>query len=666
MTKKIISIASLLLVILFVEAEVKLPAVFSDNMVLQQKSKVKIWGSSSNQEEVTVSPSWSKKKYVVPVQDDGHWSAYVSTPSFGGPYDIQIDDGQQLVLKNILIGEVWVCSGQSNMEMPLAGWGNINNFKEEIAAANFPDIRFLQVQHTTRNRPVQDAEVQYGGWVAVTPQTIAEFSATAYFFARELYEKTGIPIGLIHTSWGGTVAEAWTSTETLNKIPDFQSAIQRLTSADAQAEYEHELHVWNQIMAQHDEGQQDGEFGWLSHKTADSDWSVMQLPTLWDTDILPNFDGVVYFRKEIQLPKHWIGEKLYLQLGMIDDEDVTYWNGKQVGTTQGYNQNRVYEIPASLVQSTDVTIAVRVFDSGGGGGIYGEAAQFNVVGPNGEYLSLASDWKYKIGVDLAKLPEMPTSNEGPNRPTVLYNAMIHPFTPFKIRGAIWYQGESNADRAHQYRKLFPDLIRDWRTHWNQGDFPFYYVQLANFMHKEPQPIASAWAELRDAQKGALQLPNTGMAVIADIGDADDIHPKNKQEVGRRLALIALKKTYKKAIVFSGPILRSFVEKNGAIHLTFDPVGKRLINRNEEPRLTGFTIAGEDQVFYNAEALLHGDKVIVKASQVSKPVSVRYGWTNNPDLSLYNDAGLPASPFKTDNWKDSTQKARSANPDSYAK
>lgn len=656
MKKKVISIVVYLLAILFAEAKVELPAVFSDNMVLQQKSKVKIWGTSSNQEVVTVSPSWSKKKYVAPVDDDGHWSAYVSTPSFGGPYNIQIDDGHQLVLKNILIGEVWVCSGQSNMEMPLAGWGNINNFKEEISAANFPNIRFLQVQQSTSNQPLPDVAIQYNGWVSVSPQTIAEFSATAYFFARELYERTGIPIGLIHTSWGGTLAEAWTSAATIREIPDFQSALQRVTRVDAQAEYEQELHLWNQIMNQHDEGQKEGKFDWLFHTTTDSDWPTMQLPTLWDTDILPNFDGVVYFRKKIQLPKHWIGEKLSLQLGMIDDNDITYWNGQQVGTTQGYNQNRAYEIPASLVQSTDVTIAVRVFDSGGGGGIYGEAAQFNLVGPNGEYLSLASDWKYKIGIDLAKLPPMPISNEGPNRPTVLYNAMIHPFTPFKIRGAIWYQGESNADRAHQYRTLFPALIRDWRTHWNQGDFPFYYVQLANFMHKEHRPIASAWAELRDAQKDALQLPNTGMAVIADIGDADDIHPKNKQEVGRRLALIALKKTYKKAVVFSGPILRSSRKKDGAFHLTFDPMGKRLINRNGESRLTGFTIAGEDQVFYNADAVLVGNKVIVKASQVSQPVAVRYGWTNNPDLSLYNEEGLPASPFKTDNWKDSTERS----------
>lgn len=641
-----------LLVYSTMHAEVVLPSIFSNNMVLQQKSKVRIWGTSSNREEVTIITSWDKKKHVTPVQSDGNWFVYVATPSFGGPYDIRIDDGQQLTLKNILIGEVWLCSGQSNMEMPLAGWGHIDNFKEEIAAADFPSIRFLQVQQKTSNHPIQDAAVQYGGWVLVSSATIAGFSATAYFFARELYAKTGIPIGLIHSSWGGTVAEAWTSAETLKTIPDFTSALDRVTSASAQAAYEQELDLWNQIVDRNDEGRKSGKAGWLSRETDDSDWSSMQLPTLWDTDILPNFDGAVYFRKKIQLPAHWVGKKLSLQLGTIDDNDITYWNGQQVGATQGYNQNRRYEIPGSLVQSEDVTIAIRVFDGSGGGGIYGDAAQLNLIGPNDECIALASDWKYKVGLDMSKLPAMPSSNEGPNRPTVLYNAMIHPFVQFKIRGAIWYQGESNADRAYQYRTLFPALIQDWRTHWNQGDFPFYYVQLANFMRKESQPSASAWAELRDAQKDALQLPNTGMAVIADVGDADDIHPKNKQDVGKRLARIALKNTYKQNVLFSGPRLRSYTIKGSEIHLKFDPMGKRLVNQTGGTALNGFAIAGDDQVFYAAEAILQGNKVIVKSPQVAKPLAVRYGWANNPDLSLYNEE-LPASPFKTDNWKDST-------------
>lgn len=655
MVKKIILIALSLLVVITTEAKVELPNVFSDNMVLQQKSKVKIWGTSSGSDEIRVQGTWSTKKYVAKVQEDGSWWVSIQTPSFGGPYELIIDGDERLILANILIGEVWLCSGQSNMEMPLAGWGNINNYQDEIPAANFSDIRFLQVQHTTSNHPLRDVTVQYDGWVPVSPETVAEFSATAYFFARELYTKTGIPIGLIHTSWGGTVAEAWTSAETLKTIPDFTSALDRVTSASAQAEYEQELHLWNQIIDQNDKGRESGGSGWLSHEIDDSSWSLMPLPTLWDTDILPNFDGVVYFRKKLQLPKHWVGHTLSLHLGMIDDQDHTYWNGQQVGTTQGYNQSRIYEIPASLVQSEEVTIAIRVFDEGGGGGIYGDAAQLNLVGPNGERISLASDWKYKIALDLAKLPPMPTSNEGPNRPTVLYNAMIHPFVPFKIRGAIWYQGESNVERANQYRTLFPALIQDWRERWRQGDFPFYYVQLANFMRKEDLPVASAWAELRDAQKDALQLRNTGMAIIADIGDADDIHPKNKQDVGIRLARIALHDTYKQNVAFSGPKLRSYNIRAGEMHLKFDPMGKLLVNHNEGASLSGFTLAGEDQVFHVAEAILQGNTVIVKSDQVANPVAVRYGWANNPDLSLYNEENLPASPFKTDSWQDSTKK-----------
>ncbi|MFD2744061.1 MULTISPECIES: sialate O-acetylesterase [Sphingobacterium] len=651
--KKILFIAALLLIASLSRAAVSLPSVFSDNMVLQQNSKVKIWGTSSNQGLVTIYTSWNNQQYVAQIQADGNWEASVNTPSYGGPYEIRIDDQEQLILSNILIGEVWLCSGQSNMEMPLAGWGKIENYAQEIANADFPDIRFLQVKQRTSDFPLYDATVENNGWVAVSPETIDAFSATAYFFAREIYSKTGIPIGLIHTSWGGTVAEAWTSREALTEIPDFHSALQRLGNVESKHIFEQEMAIWNQLLMQNDQGRPNGTLGWLAPEVNDGDWPKMQLPNMWDTEILPGFDGIVYFRKKIQLPMHWIGQKIELHLGMIDDDDMTYWNGSLVGETQGYNQNRIYKIPASHVQTQEVSIAVRVFDGGGGGGIYGNPEELYVLGPNKERISLASEWKYNIGLDLSKLPPMPSPNEGPNRATVLYNAMIHPFIPFNIRGVIWYQGESNVERANQYRTLFPAMINDWRKKWKLGEFPFYYVQLANYMKRESETRESAWAELRDAQKDALALPNTDMAVIADIGDADDIHPKNKQEVGRRLALLALKNQYKQQVISGGPELLSYRIRGDEIHLKFKPNGSKLVSNNRDQVLAGFSIAGEDQIFYWAEGRIKGNVVIVKSKNVAKPVAVRYGWANNPDLSLYNAEGLPASPFKTDDWRDST-------------
>lgn len=472
-----------LLTVLSIEqvgAKVKLPAFFTDHMVFQQQTKAAIWGWAVEGKTVTVSTSWNNKTYKTTTDQKGKWKVLVATPAFGGPYEITISDGESMVLKDILIGEVWLCSGQSNMEMPLAGWGKINNFEEEINAANFPKIRLLQVVHQTSKWPAEDVKVTNNGWMACDPTTVASFSATAYFFARTIFQKTGVPIGLIHSSWGGTVAEAWTSAETLKNDDDFKEEVN------------------------------------IIQKSPDP------------------------------------------------------------------------------------------------------SAQLNM-----------------------------------NKPTVLYNAMINPFIQYAIKGVIWYQGESNAARANQYRKLFPSLINDWRTKFNIGNFPFYFVQLANYKAPAETPVASDWAELRDAQKGALKLPNTGMAVTIDIGNEKDIHPKNKQDVGKRLALIALAKTYKQQIAFSGPVFRNMQIDHNQLILNFDAAQSGLIAKNGE--LKGFAIAGADQHFYWAKAIIVGHKVIVSSDAVAHPVAVRYAWANNPVANLYNGDGLPASPFKTDQWIDSTAK-----------
>jgi sialate O-acetylesterase len=648
--KSILIIALFLFSSLLVQSKILLPSVFSDNMVLQQKTNAAIWGKATAGKAVKITVSWNKINYGAIADASGNWKIKVATLGYGGPFSITISDGELLVLNNVLIGDVWICSGQSNMEMPLAGWGKILNSEKEIAEAKFPNIRLLQAEHVTSSFPLNDAKVTNGGWQECSPKYVAEFSSTAYFFAREVYEKTKIPIGLIHTSWGGTIAEAWTSAESLKKNNDFSAAvdkIQKLAKNPSTVSYEEKLQNWVKMTTEKDSGYQAGETKWALAET--TNWKSMTLPTLWEDAALKNFDGIVWFTKKINIPENWKANDAKLNLGTIDDNDITFVNGVKVGETVGYNVGRTYAIPANLLKIGENTITVRVFDSGGGGGIYGEAKDLSLTNNTAEKISLAGDWKYKVGVDFKNIEAKPYEENGPNRPTVLYNAMIHPYLQFSIKGAIWYQGESNADRAYQYRELFPTMIKDWRQKWGQGDFPFYFVQLANFMQIDPAPIESAWAELREAQQKTLALPNTGMATIIDIGDTKDIHPKNKQEVGRRLALIALAKTYGQKINYSGPVYQSNKVEGKQIRLTFSNTENGL-KAADGAALTGFAIAGADKKFYWAKASIQGNQIIVSSDQVANPVAVRYAWGNNPVCNLVGNDGLPASPFRTDTWQ----------------
>ncbi|MDR1737702.1 MAG: sialate O-acetylesterase [Candidatus Symbiothrix sp.] len=459
-------------------AEIRLPQVFTDNMVLQRQTDAPIWGKAAPNSEVTIAPSWDSLIFRVPTNGNGQWTTKIKTPDAGGPYTIAIACNDETVtLKNVLIGEVWICSGQSNMEMPLAGWGKVQNYEYEIAAASFPKIRLLQVNKNTSAIPLSDLASTAGGWQECSPASIPEFSAVAYFFGRHLYEHLSVPIGLINTSWGGTIAEAWTSRESLMQMPEF--------------------------------------------------------------------------------------------VGQMED--------------------------------------------------------------------------------VISKPETDDVKGNPNRPTVLYNAMIRPLAPFAIRGAIWYQGESNADRATQYRDLLPLMIRDWRKTWD-NEFPFYFVQLANYMKRQTEPQESRWAELREAQLRTLRLNNTGMAVAIDIGDADDIHPKNKQTVGERLALNARALTYEEPIPYSGPIYRSYNIEDNRIRIVFGRAVDGL-RTNDGKDLRGFAIAGPDHIFHWAKATMADEnELIVYAPEVKFPVAVRYAWADNPDCNLCDGTGLPASPFRTDDWQ----------------
>jgi len=633
-------------------AKVSLPPMYTNNMVLQQQSTVKIWGTSTfKHKAIEIKTSWDNKVYKTSSDGDGKWSAYLKTSTYGGPYSIIINDGDLEKLENVLLGEVWFCSGQSNMQMPLADWGKIENYESEIKAANYPNIRFLQTDMQTANLPQEQVPVLWGGWNAVSPQTIPAFSATAYFFARELNTKTGIPIGLIHSSWGGTIVEAWSSKESLAQFGTFSRSLARLSEPAAKADLDKEYALWNQIRDENDNGFVRGGLGWLDRNVDTKNWRTMQIPAFFDKEVFPGVDGIVYFRKKVHIPQNWVGKSLKLELGTIDDNDETYVNGIKVGETEGYATERHYQIPANANTDSILHIAVKVYDGAGEGGIYGDASLLKLIGPNNEEIKLAGDWFTNLGVDYRTLPPRPEAMEGPNRPTVLYNAMVNPFIDFKIKGVIWYQGESNTERTQAYRSLFPAMIKDWRNKWKQKDMPFYFVQLANFMAKDTEPTESAWAEIRDAQLYASTLPNTGIAVTTDIGDSADVHPKNKQEVGRRLALIALNKLYHSPTPYSGPQLKAWKVVGNHMELTLTPMAKKVVGTdNIAQGLKGFSIAGKDGKYVPALALLQGNKVVVSASAVPEPVSVRYAWANNPDLSLYNEAGLPASPFSTATWK----------------
>lgn len=635
-----------------VNATVILPSFFTDNMVLQQKSSVPFWGKS-NEKSIAIVTSWNKKTYTAKVVN-GNWKVVFKTPNYGGPFTITINDGAVRTLTNILIGEVWLCSGQSNMEMPLEGWGKINNYKGEIENANYPQIRLLQAEHLESTLPLNTLQVQHDGWNVCSSKTIGDFSATAYFFAKKIFNEKHIPIGLIHSSWGGTLIEAWTSSGAISSIQDFEAEIQAMkseTNKEAlQQKYNADMVLWEKKLINADKGMQDGKAIWSTANFDDTSWKTMQLPAFFENKGLPNFDGVVWFQKKVTLSEISIDFSLSYY---SDDDDMIWVNGNYIGETKGYNVERHYTIPSKFMKKGENIITIRVFDGAGNGGIYGEE-NFSLKSGQ-ESISLAGEWKYNIGADIKDLPAKPYLAQGQNRPSSIYNAMIAPLLSYKIKGVIWYQGESNAERAYQYQKLFPLLINDWRDKFEDKDLPFLFVQLANYKQQRQMPGDSDWAELREAQFNTLKLvPNTGMAVTTDIGNGEDIHPKNKQEVGSRLANIALAKVYNTKIDYSGPLYKSYTIKANVVMIDFD-FNENI--RGHDIGLKGFSIAGSDKKFYWADAKIVNGKVEVYSPEVPNPVAVRYNWADNPNGNLSNASGLPASSFRTDNWPGITQEKK---------
>ena len=635
-------------------AKITVPSLIGDNMVLQSGQQVRVWGHGDPGEEVSVEIAGKKAKTVT--DNSGKWATKIGPLKPGGPFDLTITGSNTLSIKNVLVGEVWVCSGQSNMEWPLI---NARNGAEEVAKANHPEIRLFTVQKATSDSPLDDVK---GSWVVTTPDKVGQFSAVGYFFGRELQQRLKVPVGLIHTSWGGTPAEAWTQREAL-ATPELQPIMDRYQDSlkdlpQRQADFQKRLAAWIHQNLYEDEGNKGEAMGYADPQTNTSDWKSMNLPQFMETAGL-KIDGAVWFRKEIEIPEAWAGKPLELNLAAIDDYDTTYFNGKRVGgigvdTPNSYSVPRHYQVPGDLVKAGRNVIAVRVFDSAGEGG-FGTGKM--VLGPDGladsQKVALAGPWSYKVELGLEpKTPDWGSRPEAPgptnqNSPGVLYNAMIAPIVSYSIRGAIWYQGESNAGRAFQYRTLFPTMIRNWRTIWGEGDFPFYFVQLANWQPIKPEPDESEWAELREAQTMTLREPNTGMAVIIDIGDTNDIHPRNKTDVGHRLALWALANTYNQKIEYSGPLFRSFSVNGNEVRIKFSHANGLKTSDGAAPK--AFAIAGADKKFVWADAKIVGDEIIVSSKDVTRPVAVRYAWADNPVTNLYNKLDLPASPFRTDDW-----------------
>ncbi len=637
------------------QAKITLPAFFTDNMIIQQQTTMTLFGKAKPNKKVSIETSWNNQHYETKADAQGNWQVAVSTPTAGGPYRITLSDGKKTVLENVMAGEVWFCSGQSNMEMPVAGWGKIKNYEQEIAAADYPGIRLFQVKKHTSVAPLDAYQVEstMGGWKECSPSTVPEFSAVAYLYARELHQKLNVPVGVIDCTWGGTPAEAWTSSESLKQVMGYQKKVGKLEALGfdrdkIMAEYGKEQASWKAEISKIDKGYQNGKACWVGENVDDNDWQQMELPGYWEGKGLPNFDGVVWFRKQIEVPADWAGKDLQLNPGTIDDEDIVYWNGEQIASGAGYNVQRHYTVPARLVKAGRNTLAIKVSDNGGEGGIAGKAEDMNLKLSDQASLSLAGSWKYRVGCSLADMPPAPIYPEHSSFPSVLFNGMVHPCLEYPVKGVIWYQGCNNVGRAEEYESLFQTLITDWRKQFGQPDMPFYFVQLANYLDRKLVQADSPWAALREAQSKAQHLAHTGMAANIDIGEAHDIHPKNKQEVARRLAVISLADTYGQKIPAQAPVYDDYTVENGKVRISFTipAIGERF-EQNKD--IKGFTIAGPDHVFYPAEAYTDGDEVVVYSHYVKVPVAVRYGWADNPECTLRTPTNLPVAPFRTDNW-----------------
>ena len=621
--------------------KVKLPKLISDGMILQRNTDVNIWGWADANENISV--SFVGSTYNTIADNKGNWKVVLADLKPGGPYQMQINS---ITINNILVGDVWVCSGQSNMELQMrrVSW----NYPDEIEHSENKYIRqFLVPDKYNFDEPQND--LSSGTWKSASPENTPDFSATAYFFAKFLYEKYKVPIGLINSALGGSPVESWISGNALKKFPKYYNEAKLFRDSilikKIEASDRARSNAWYTLLHKVDRGFKDPENIWYKTNLNTSDWSTMEVPGYWseETD-LGQLNGVIWFRKKVEIPSSMAGKSAKLILGRIVDADSAFINGQFVGTVSYQYPPRRYDIPTGLLKAGENTIVVRVISNIGKGGFVPDK-QYAVVTKDTS-INLTGEWKFRLG---AEMPPLESQTFIRWKPTGLYNAMIAPLLNYKIKGVIWYQGESNAERPKEYLSLFSTMIKDWRTNWNEGDFPFLFVQLPNFMETKSEPSESNWALLREAQLKTLSLPNTGMVVAIDIGEWNDIHPLDKKDVGYRFALAAEKLAYGDNIVYSGPIYKSMKIDGNKIILSFTHTGSGLIAKGDN-KLKYFAIAGNNKKFVWANAKIENNKVVVWNDKVKNPVAVRYAWADNPDgANLYNKEGLPASPFRTDDF-----------------
>ncbi|MFC6998197.1 sialate O-acetylesterase [Rufibacter roseus] len=631
----------LLLVCLFVGfpsiGQIKLPRLVSNGMVLQRDKPATLWGWASAGEKVAL--TFQKKQFEATADKNGKWAMQLPAQPAGGPFELTFKGKNEVKVQDVLFGDVWLCSGQSNMELTL---GRVQEkYASILAQTNNPKIRQFTVPDTYNfNAPQPD--LGGGAWKAATPENLSEFSAVSFFFARDLFAKYKVPIGLINSALGGSPAEAWISEEAIKQFPEYYQEAQKFKAQELIDSIEaHDQQVqrrWYSQLSQKDIGLRQK---WSTGQVNAVDWMTMQLPGYWADEKLGQVNGAVWFRKEIQIPKELSGKPAKLELGRIVDADSVFLNGKFVGTTSYQYPPRRYQVPANVLREGKNVLMVRVISNGGQGGFVPDKPYELTVGD--QKIDLKGAWQYKLG---AEMPSLPSQTFVRWKPIGLYNAMIAPLTNYAIKGVIWYQGESNVRNPGEYTALMKTLIKDWRTRWGQGEFPFLFVQLANFMEAKEVPTQSGWAQLRQAQLETLQVPNTGMAVAIDLGEWNDIHPESKMEVGQRLALLARKLAYgEKNVVASGPEVKSAQRQGNKITLTFTSTGSGLDAKGAKP-LTHFAVAGKDKKFVWAKAEIKGNQVVVWSEEVPNPEVVRYGWADNPEgANLYNKEGLPASPFE---------------------
>lgn len=622
--------------------QLRLPQLVSDGMVLQRDSNITVWGWASPGDDVTI--EFRGDTYNQSADSDGNWSVELNRQDAGGPFTMQVSasDDDIIELENVLVGDVWVATGQSNMELPMYRVRPL--YEEEIQQVDDPHVRYFDAPKTYDfNEPQEDFGA--GSWKPITPETIENFSATAWFFAKSIREQYDVPVGVILSALGGSPAESWMSEEALKELPPYYNELQMFKDSALIKEVEEadqkRSSAWYGQLQKADAGYLNEETPWHDPSTDYSGWSEMDVPGYWADEPVGPVNGVVWFQREVDISGVHTGKPALLELGRVVDADSVFVNGTFVGTTSYQYPPRWYDVPAGVLKEGANDIVVRVINSSGRGGFIPDKPYELII--EKDTLDLKGAWNYKLG---AEMPPLAGQTFVRWKPGGLFNGMISPALNYSVKGVIWYQGESNTGNPEEYRDLFPALIGDWREHWDELELPFLYVQLTNFMEPKDQPGESKWAELREAQRQTLSIPNTGMAVTIDIGEWNDIHPLNKKDVGERLARSARNVAYGEDIVHSGPMFDSAEIKGNKVLLTFKYTGGGLQVKGD--KLKGFAIAGQEGKYKWSEARIEGDRVVIWHPDIDKPSGVRYAWADNPeDANLYNDEGLPASPFQVD-------------------